>query len=503
MNVLLFKNGLLRRLKRSVAPGLRSIAGEWSSHSDTGARPAHFEAVRTRREVIDLAWPIATAMLGDTAMGLVDTQLVGRLGSNALGGVGIGSTIMWLGYAFVFGVMRGVKVRSAHAVGQGRRQDAVRFAQAGAVIGFVLGVFVWLAARDASWVLHLLRIDRSLHADAKAFLAARTFGAPAVFVLSALVQSRQGVGDTRTPMWIGLGGNVVNALLAWSLIYGHAGLPALGVRGAGYATAITEALQALTLATVIVREIRTSGGRHDDVISVRRAFREVVRLGGPTGLHFLLETTAFTAFTALLGGIGGNQVAAHQIANAINRVSFLPGLAVAEAASVLVGRALGRRSLVEADRVVKVAMQLAVGFMTACGLVFAFFGSAIARSFTQDPEVAVIVVRLLHVAAVFQTLDAVTTIYRGALRGAKDVRAVMIIGTTIVWTCVPTAAYLFGTRLGLGAVGGWYGFIGETTLSAVIFAMRWKSNTWRSQYASLRSVRHSPRARGRLAAAAG
>ena len=75
-------------------------------------------------EVVQLAWPIATAMLGDTAMGLVDTQLVGRLGANALGGVGIGTMLMWLGYAFVFGLMRGVKVRSAHAVGEGRAGTA-------------------------------------------------------------------------------------------------------------------------------------------------------------------------------------------------------------------------------------------------------------------------------------------------------------------------------------------------------------------------------------------
>ncbi len=486
--------GFVRRLKRSVAPGLRVLAGGWRVHPDAGARRARLEAGRTLSEVVQLAWPIATAMLGDTAMGLVDTQLVGGLGANALGGVGIGTMLMWLGYAFVFGLMRGVKVRVSHAVGEGRARDAVRFAQAGALMGVCVGLLVWALARDASWALTHLGITPVLHAPAREFLAARTFGAPAVFVLSALVQYRQGLGDARTAMQVGLVGNVVNASLAYALIYGRAGMPALGVRGAGYATAATEMLQASVLLAVLWRDSRagraavSAGGRA--AVSLRDAARDVLAIGGPTGLHFLLETMAFTVFTALLGGVGAQEIAAHQIAVAVNRVSFLPGLAVAEAASVLVGRALGRRRLDEADRVVQVSMQLAVGFMTACGIAFALFGSAIGRAFTHEPGVGLVVVRLLHVAAVFQTLDAVTTVFRGALRGAKDVRAVMVIGTIVVWTCVPGAAYLLGTRAGLGAVGGWYGFVAETTVSAVLFAWRWRHGAWRDRYRSLSCESH-------------
>jgi MATE family multidrug resistance protein len=421
-------------------------------------------------------------MLGDTAMGLVDTQLVGRLGASALGGVGIGTTLMWLGYAFVFGLMRGVKVRVAHAVGQNRAQHGVRFAQVGIVLGASLGVIVWSLARDASWALAHLGIDPALQQPAREFLAARTYGAPFVFVASALVQYRQGLGDSRTPMLVGLVGNVVNASLAYALIYGHAGLPALGVRGAGYATAATEMVQASALFALLLRDARVAQHARHEPLPFAHALRDVLQLGGPTGLHFLLETTAFTTFTALLGSVGAREVAAHQIAVAINRVSFLPGLAVAEAASVLVGRALGRRRLDEADRVVRVSLKLAVAFMTACGVVFAIGGGAIGNAFTPDRDVACVVVRLLHVAAVFQTLDAVTTVFRGALRGAKDVRAVMLIGTAVVWTCVPGAAYLLGSRLGLGAVGGWYGFIAETSVSAVLFAMRWKQGAWRAEY---------------------
>jgi MATE family multidrug resistance protein len=165
------------------------------------------------------------------------------------------------------------------------------------------------------------------------------------------------------------------------------------------------------------------------------------------------------------------------------RTSFLPGIAVGEAASVLVGRALAQRRLREADRVTGAALLVAVGFMAACGVVFAAFGDGIAHAFTPDREVARVATVLLLVAAGFQILDAINIVLRGALRGAKDVRVAALIGIGVVWTCVPTAAFVLGKLAGWGAVGGWCGFIAETLLSSVLFARRWRRGAWREDYA--------------------
>ena len=207
-----------------------------------------------------------------------------------------------------------------------------------------------------------------------------------------------------------------------------------------------------------------------------------MQLGGPTGLQFGLEMLAFTMFTGILGSLASAEIAAHQIALAVIRTSFLPGIAVGEAASVLVGQALGKRRLDEADRVTVSALALAVVFMAACGVVFGTFGGLIALGFTADPEVVHIARRLLLVAAVFQVLDAVNIVLRGALRGAKDVRFTALVGTAVVWSCMPTAAFFLGKLAGLGAVGGWFGFVGETTLASAILWHRWRTAPWRTQY---------------------
>jgi MATE family multidrug resistance protein len=430
-------------------------------------------------ELVELAWPIAAGMLGETALGLCDTKLVGALGPAALAGVGVASTILFLFYALIFGGMRGVKVRAAYAVGQGRGEDAVRYAEAGALIGVVAGVLIFAASRDLGGVLAWLGVDASVVPYAKEFIAARAYGAVGTCAGAALIQYLQGVGDSRSPMVVGIAGNVLNAALAYALIHGSFGLPALGVRGAGYATATTELLELAALVWVVRR--RVAGAKAPSLGRVE-AMREVAILGVPTGLHFVLEAAAFTTFTTILGSMRPADMAAHVIAFNVIRASFLPGAAIAEAASVLVARSLGQRDLREADRATRAALTLGVGFMSLCGIAFALFGGALAAAFSDDPEVVTIGRRLLVVAAVFQTLDAVNMILRGALRGAKDVRWVAVVGTTVAWISIPGAALVLGRFAGLGALGGWLGFVLETSVVSALLWRRWSRGPWRATY---------------------
>jgi MATE family multidrug resistance protein len=488
------------RLKRPVAHGPRSAKSTAieavSADVGTAGRPeasvsSSFLDPKITRQLVQLAWPIAAAMLGETAIGLVDTKLVGGLGAAALGGVGLATTLMYLAYSLTFGAMRGVKVRTAHAIGEGNPQHGFAYARAGLVMSGAFGVLVLVVCRDVTPALRALGADEAIVPYARDFLSAVTLGAPATCALSALIQHRQAMGDSRTPMFVGIAGNLFNALLAWTLIYGRFGLPALGVRGAGYSTALTETLELGVMLALFLRDEERAGGdlgaRRPALLAARlpfaRALREVTDLGLPTGIQFTAETLAFTAFTVVLGSISKEEIAGHQIALNVIRVSFLPGVAVAEAASVLVGQALGRRRLDEADRSVRSGLVIAVGFMAFCGIGFALFGGPLARFFSTDAVVVKTAKTLLLVAAVFQVLDAVNIVLRGALRGAKDVRMVMVIGVLVVWSFLPTSAFVLGKLWGLGAVGGWLGFIGETIACASLFWLRWKRGGWRKVYA--------------------
>ncbi|HVH47635.1 MAG TPA: MATE family efflux transporter [Labilithrix sp.] len=488
------------RLKRQVAHGPRIVANAKTDAAGeaqdvdrmaegrprrSGNRFSVRNDSRVAREVFDLAWPIAAAMLGETAIGLVDTKLVGGLGAAALGGVGLATVLMFLAYSLSYGAMRGVKIRVAHAIGEGRHRDGFAYTRAGFAMGGAFGVLVLLVCRDVGPLLVKLDADPEIIPYARDFLAAVTLGAPATCALAALIQRCQATGDSRTPMIVGITGNAFNALFAWALIYGHFGLPALGVRGGGYATATTEMMELAVMLTLFLREerrARATDSPGSATLPFARAVRDVADLGLPTGIQFAAETLAFTAFTVVLGSISKEEIAAHQIALNVIRVSFLPGVAVSEATSVLVGQALGGRRLDRADMVVRSGLGIGVGFMAACGVLFALFGGMLGRFFSADPVVVANARTLLFVAAVFQVLDAVNIVLRGALRGAKDQRAVMFIGVLVVWSFLPTSAYVLGKLCGLGALGGWLGFVGETTIGATLFWLRWKRGGWRKDY---------------------
>jgi MATE family multidrug resistance protein len=124
--------------------------------------------------------------------------------------------------------------------------------------------------------------------------------------------------------------------------------------------------------------------------------------------------------------------------------------------------------------------------MAACGVVFATLGGILAGAFTDDVRVISIARRLLLVAALFQVLDAANIVLRGALRGAKDVRVPAYIGIGVVWTCVPVAAYVLGKLAGMGAVGGWLGFLAETIFATILFGLRWRRGAWRRAFGAAR-----------------
>jgi multidrug resistance protein, MATE family len=439
------------------------------------------ESVRSdRRRLITLSWPIICTLSGDRLMGLVDAVLIGQLGARALGGFGVATALLTLSYSVLLGMVNGVRVRCAQVLGRGRMDLGAQYARAGMAVGFMAGLVIWAAGRDISWFLVQLGIEPDLVADASAFIAARTFGAPAAGVQLALVQYRQAMGDTRTPMVVGVCGNLLNAALAYGFLHGAWGLPALGLPGVGYATAMADTFLAVAMLAVTARDLRVKRTPATGELSLRSAVGEVAALGAPIGLQTALEKFVLTVFVVILGGISHVHVAAHQVVWSTLRVTFLPAVALSDATGILVGRELGQGDRRRADRVMRTALALALGFTAICGVIFAFGAGLIVRGFTDDPVAAEIARRLLYLAIVYQIFKAAKYVLCEALRAAQDVRVTAAIGVAAAWVCGAGGAYVLGARAGWGAVGGWLGLLAEVALATALYRWRWRVKTcWR------------------------
>ena len=241
------------------------------------------------------------------------------------------------------------------------------------------GAWCWLLGRDVTGMLVLVHLEPQMIPFARDFFAAVTYGAPATGAVLALVNHRQALGDARSPMIVGIGGNVVNAFFAYGLIYGHWGLPRLGVAGSGFATAASQCLELAAMITLVAKT-----ERRPSTLPYRQAARELIGIGVPGGLQMAGELIAFNAFTAILGSIGAAEMAAHQIALVTIQTSFLPG--DRDRRGFVHPRRAGARAQAPrggGSRGNRAALILAAGFMAACGVVFGLFGHGIAQAFTK------------------------------------------------------------------------------------------------------------------------
>ncbi len=432
---------------------------------------------RPFRELVRLSWPITVSTLSYSAMTLVDTLLVSRLGPAELAGVGLGGTAAFVFLCFSFGLLRGAKTLVAQAVGAGQAGEVQAHRGAAVAAALGIGALTVLATQIVASVLPLLAASPAAGRAAGEYLAVRGLGAPLALLYVALREVRYGSGDAKRPMVATVAANAVNIVLAYVFVF----VLHRGVEGAAVATVIAHGVEA----GVLVLAERGSLG----LLSFgRRHVSELFRVGLPTGLQFTLEVGAFAMLAALLARMPEQEMAAHQIALQVIHFSFLPAFAVGEAGSVLAGQAVGaaRDGLVRT--VARAAALLAGAYTLACTFVLALGAPLVVAGFTGEPGLAAVAVRLLHVAAVFQVADGLNVVARGTLRGAGDVRVPAVVGVLTSWVFTPPLTWLLGYRFGLGALGGWLGLCAEILVGAAVLWWRLERGGWRPAAAASRAA---------------
>jgi MATE family multidrug resistance protein len=435
-------------------------------------------------ELVRLAWPIAVSMLSYSVMTIASTLFVGRLGASALAGVGLGSVAAFGLIGFGFGALRGVKVVVSQAIGAGRRAEIPAYIASGVVIAVALGVVSVGAGRLIVRVLPDFAASAEAGHHAATYLNLRNLGAPFALIAISLREARYGLSDSRSPLVSAVAANVVNIALDAIFILGLG----YGVAGAGAATAIAHGVEV----AVLIRASRSPGVAFG--LARVRHVADVLRIGLPLGLQFLLEIGAFSVLVVMLARVSDVDLAAHQIALQVIHFSFLPALAIGEAASVLVGQAVGAGEDGLVKSLARQALAIAAVYTGTCGLVFAVGGSMIAGAFTAEPSVRSLATQLLWVAAAFQIFDAGSVVARCVLRGTGDVRFPAVIAVVTAWGFTPPLTWLLGYRLGLGALGGWLGLCAEIVVGSALLWWRLERGQW---------LRWASESRARLASLAG
>lgn len=425
-----------------------------------------------------LSLPLIAAQLSQSAMGFVDTVMAGRVSSVDLAAVAMGSSIWFPLFLFMLGILMAVTPSVAQLHGAGRQQEIGNHVRQALLLGLLLGVALMFPLRHADPLLRLLQVDPRVAPLTLGYLEGVSWGLPAVAGYFVLRHFSEGLSRSQPSMIIGLFGLACNCVLNYLLIYGKLGLPRLGGVGCGWATACSMWVMWLGMFAVVRRgKVYHPAG----LFAARprpdwRELGQLLRLGVPIGCALFIEASIFAVIALLIGSLGADVVAAHQISLSFSSLVFMVPMSIASAISVRVGRAIGRGEFVAARRAGYIGIGLTVVLALFSSTASYFGASAIAALYTPNPTVAAAATGLLALAALFQVSDAIQVSTAGALRGYKDTRVPMQLLIVAYWVVGLPLGYTLGLtslwRAPLGAAGFWIGLIAGLTAAALLLSFR-------------------------------
>jgi MATE family multidrug resistance protein len=431
------------------------------------------------RATLALATPLAIANLAQMAMGVTNTIMVGHLGAVPLAAAGLGGMLFFTFGVILQGIPFAVAPLAAHALGAGDRTAAGRIAGSGLALALLLALpFVAVLVR-LDRLLAVLGYDPLLADDIGHYLRALAWGAPAFLGLAVLRSLLAALSYARAQMVVLLACVAGNAILNWVLIWGHLGMPALGMAGSGYASAANQWLMLVGLA-VIARIMPRAAALHmwRNMFAASRAqMASILRLGLPIGALRGIEVGLFATTGVLMGLLGAAALGAHQLVINCASISFMVPLGLSQAATVRVAHALGAGRPDAARRAGFVAIALGIGVMAAAALVLLAVPGPIVAAYldTGDPKnhaTVAIARHLIVIAALFQVFDGIQVIAAGALRGYKDTLIPMLLATGGYWGVGFAGGWLFAFRLGYGPAGLWWGLALGLAAVALLLTLR-------------------------------
>lgn len=441
--------------------------------ADGPAAPASRSSVD--RQIIALAVPALGALVAEPLFTLVDSAVVGHLGTAPLAGLSLASALLVTVVGLCVFLAYATTASVARRLGAGDQAGALRAGIDGLWLAVALGVLLAACAWAAApWAVTAFGADHAVAEQATSYLRWSAPGLPGMLVVLAASGVLRGLQDTRTTLVVAGAGALVNSVLSVVLVYGAR----LGIAGSGLGTALTQTLMGAVLVTVVARGARQVG------VSLRPAGRGVLmqaRAGVPLVVRTLSLRAAILLTVWVATGLGSVALAGHQVVNAMWGLTAFALDALAIAAQALVGHALGAGDVARARAVLRRTLTWGVAAGAGLGLIIGGTGWWSVRLFTTDPQVHRAAAVALLVTSVLLPLAGWVFVLDGVLIGAGDGRFLAGAGIATLVAYLPLAlavrAWAPGGTAGLAVL--WAVFAGGFMLArAVTTGVRARGETW-------------------------
>ncbi len=438
--------------------------------------PQHYSLplLKESRIILRLAIPVMAAQVGQNLMTFVDTVMVGQYNAQHLAAIAAGTMLFFPLQVFANGVLMALSPIVAQSYGAGQRPAIGAYVRQGLYLSQILALPIFWLVRQLAPVLTWMGMEPNVVAIADGYIHAISWGLPAAFAFMALRLFNEGIARMKPGLYFTLVALACNGVGNSILIYGRFGMPELGAVGAGWSTAIAWWVMLACMAVYVVVS------RHLKPFNLLERFDppdmsqllELLKVGLPIGLSLILEVGMFAITTLLIGGLGTNILAGHQVALNVAAMTFMVPLGLSIATTVRVGQLVGQGNVLDARFSGLTSLMVSVVIMTSASVLLICFPMAIAGFYTHDPQVKAIAVKLLLLAAIFQIFDGLQVVAIGALRGLKDTRMPMLFNLISYWMVGLPIGYFLGIVGSFGAQGLWVGFIAGLLTSACLNNLR-------------------------------
>ena len=405
-----------------------------------------------------LGLPIVIAQLGTIAQSFADTSMIGQYGTLELSSAGFVNNIFNLLLFFVLGLSYSTTPVVGSLWGQGRKDDARRALNNSLVVSF-LGCLVAFALL---FVLYLnlgnLGQPEELMPYIRPYFITLALSVPFVGVFNSFKQYSDGIGDTRTPMWVMLISNLVNIVGNYILIF----TCDLGLFGAGLATLASRIFMAVWM------WIKIGFGRDYDA----KGIMYLAKKGLPISVQLCLEAGSFNVCALFMGWIGANALAAHQVMCVVGSLCFMVYYGIGAAAAVRISHYRGLKDYVGVRETAFVALGMTAFIGTIITITVLVFHGLLFSVFTTSDEVMAILVSMLPAFAAYQVGDLAQTIFANCLRAMEDVKSMMISAFVAYIIVSLPCSYIFAFPCEMGAAGIWWGFPFGLSVAAILYYWR-------------------------------
>ena len=440
------------------------------------------------REITPLAVPILIENACVLLMGVLSTFLVSWIGKEAMAGVGLADSFNMVIISFIAAVDLGTTVVVAFSLGTRDRRRARAAARQSlvlmTVVALLLAAGIHLAGEH---IINVIAGDATpeVKALALSYLQTTVWSYPAAAIALIGSGALRGAGNTKIPLLVNGGMNILNIMISSVLIYGIFGWGGLGFIGAGLGLTLSRYIGAACIIYVLLKGFNPALR-----ISLKSYFKplklnilwEVLGIGIPASIESVLFTGGKLLTQMFVAGMGTNVIAGNFIAFSVAALINLPGNALGSASTIIVGRRLGKGQIGQAERQLRYVFWLSTIVLTIIAWGTAPFAGLFASFYTQETDVIDVVKILLWLNAAFMPIWAASWVLPAGLKGARDVRFAMWISMLGMWGCRVVAGYTLGVLLGMGVVGVWLGMFFDWAVRGVCFYWRMVSGRWLWKY---------------------